>query len=306
MPFMLVYHFLSVINRGAWIFPVYLLEFPVSYIKKFQKRLFTSIKFCDTMKKSHNFRAGKEDVAMLRIAICDDDDNDLERVNSFISNYKKKNGTEIRTFVFKDGNDLLLSKEKYDMIFLDIEMKHTNGIEVAQKIRESDMNVPIVYVTSYPEYWKRAYKVHAFDYIEKPIQYNDIETVFRDFMTSADEVKERPIGIMTNDGLLVLDMNSIIYIWLESKRKVKIYTVYKDYVCKESLSEIMCKLDEDRFYRVDKNYIINLKFVTNYKIRLDGDESSDGVFLINDIWVPIAKKRRKEFYAKLSEQLRYF
>ena len=124
-------------------------------------------------------------------------------------------------------------------------------------------------------------------------------------MASADEVKERPIGIMTNDGLLVLDMNSIIYIWLESKRKVNIYTVYKDYVCKESLSEIMGKLDEDRFYRVDKNYIINLKFVTNYKIRLDGDESSDGVFLRDDIWVPIAKKRRKEFYAKLSEQLRY-
>lgn len=242
---------------------------------------------------------------MLKIAICDDDPNDLKIVNNYIGDYKKKNDIDIKTFVFENGDELLYSEEKYDMIFLDIEMNQMNGIDIAQKIRQSDMNVAIVYVTDYPSYWKRAYKVHAFDYVEKPIQYKDIETILCDFLVSTDEVKERPIGIMTSDGLLVLDMNSIIYFWLESKRTVNVYTVYKNYVCKESLNEIMSKLDTDRFYRVDKNYIINLKFVTSYKIRLDGDESSDGVFLRNDIWVPIAKKRRKEFYAKLSEQLRY-
>lgn len=246
----------------------------------------------------------KEVVVMLKIAICDDDKNDLERINSFIKQYKEDNNIEIRTFAFEDGNELLLSGQKYDIIFLDIEMEHTNGIAVAQKIRQSDMNVPIVYVTEYSINWKKAYKVHAFDFIEKPIQYKDVEAILRDFLISADEVKERPVGLMTSEGLIVLDMNSIVYFWLESKRAVNVYTVYKKYVCKESLSEIMSKLDEDRFYRVDKNYIINLKFVTNYKIRLDGDESSDGVFLHDDMWVPIAKKRRKDFYAKLSEQLR--
>lgn len=241
---------------------------------------------------------------MLRIAICDDDKNDLERINSYIVNYKEKNKIDVRTFLFKDGNELLWSKQKYDIIFLDIEMEHTNGIDVAQKIRQSDMNVPIVYVTDYPKHWRKAYKVHAFDFVEKPIQYKDVETILRDFLISADEVKERPVGLMTGEGLIVLDMNSIVYFWLESKRVVNVYTVYKKYVCKESLNEIMSKLDADRFYRVDKNYIINLKFVTNYKIRLDGDETNDGVFLHEDMWVPIAKKRRKDFYAKLSEQLR--
>ncbi len=246
---------------------------------------------------------------MLRIAICDDDEDAVERVNNYLKEYVKKvgekNGTGIKTFVFNDGNDLLLSQEKYDMIFLDIEMENTDGIEVAQKIRQSDMSVHIVYVTDYPKNWRRAYKVHAFDFIEKPIQYKDVETILQDFLISADEVKERPIGLMASEGLIVLDMNSIVYFWLQSKRIVEVHTMYKVYVCKESLSEIMSKLDTDRFYRVDKNYIINLKFVSNYKTRLNGDESSDGVFLYNDMWVPIDKKRRKEFFAKLSEQLRF-
>lgn len=242
---------------------------------------------------------------MLNIAICDDDKNDLERIKGYIKQYKGNNkDIDIRIFAFKDGNELLLSEQKYDIIFLDIEMEHSNGIAVGQKIRQSDMNVHIVYVTEYIINWRKAYKVHAFDFIEKPIQYKDIESILRDFLISADEVKERPVGLMTGEGLIVLDMNSIVYFWLESKRVVNVYTVYKKYTCKESLNEIMCKLDADRFYRVDKNYIINLKFVTNYKIRLDGDESNEGVFLHNDMWVPIANKRRKDFYAKLSEQLR--
>ena len=241
---------------------------------------------------------------MVRIAICDDDDMDRNKICDYVNNYKITNDVEMKLFLFNDGNDLLLSNEKFDIIFLDIEMKYTNGIEIAQKIRQSDMNVPIVYVTGYPDYWKRAYKVHAFDFLEKPFEYDDIESVLKDFLILGEEINERPIGILTVDGLTVLDMNSIVYIWHEAKRKVNIYTIYKRFVCKESLSEIMEKLDEDKFYRVDRNYIINLKFVTNYKIRLDDDENNDGVFLKNDIWVPIAKKKRKDFYTKLSEQLR--
>lgn len=96
---------------------------------------------------------------MLNIAICDDDKNDLERIKGYIKQYKDNNkDIDIRIFAFKDGNDLLVSEQKYDIIFLDIEMEHSNGIAVGQKIRQSDMNVHIVYVTEYTINWRKAYK----------------------------------------------------------------------------------------------------------------------------------------------------
>lgn len=234
---------------------------------------------------------------MLLIAICDDDDNDIKRVNNYINDYKSKNDIEIKTFVFKDGKDLLLSGEKYDMIFLDIEMEHTNGIDIAQKIRESDMNVPIVYVTGYPDYWKRAYKVHAFDFVEKPFKYEDIEVVMNDFITSCEDAIESPVSFTTGDGIVVLDMNSIIYFWMEAKRSIKIYTIYKTYTTKESLSDIMNKIDPNKFYRTNKNFIVNFKYVQS---TLD----NDGITMKDGAWIPIAQKKEKDFYKRLSEQLR--
>lgn len=44
------------------------------------------------------------------------------------------------------------------------------------------MNVPIVYITSYIDYWRRAYKVHAFDFITKPFKPEDLYKVMKDYL----------------------------------------------------------------------------------------------------------------------------
>lgn len=45
-------------------------------------------------------------------------------------------------------------------------MKSLDGIDTAIQIRNYDMNVPIVYITSFSKYWRSAYQVHAFGFIE--------------------------------------------------------------------------------------------------------------------------------------------
>ena len=79
---------------------------------------------------------------------------------------------------------MLVADEKFNIIFLDIEMQRSNGIEVALQIRRMDMNVPIVYITSYIDYWRRAYKVHAFDFIIKPFKSEELHKVMRDYLAA--------------------------------------------------------------------------------------------------------------------------
>lgn len=128
---------------------------------------------------------------MLHIAVCDDDIKTLDEVKQILTDYCRAKKLAAKVSAYCDGTDLLASEESFDIIFLDIEMQQSNGIEVAQKIRRMDMNVPIVYITSYIDYWRRAYKVHAFDFITKPFKPEELCEVMRDYLAALDDASER-------------------------------------------------------------------------------------------------------------------
>lgn len=54
--------------------------------------------------------------------------------------------------VYESGEEFLQAKERYDLLFLDIDMKGMDGIETARRIRLRDKKLKIVYVTAYSEY----------------------------------------------------------------------------------------------------------------------------------------------------------
>ena len=54
---------------------------------------------------------------------------------------------------------------------MDIEMPHLNGMEAAQKIRELDKEVVIVFITNMAQYAIKGYEVDALDFILKPLNY---------------------------------------------------------------------------------------------------------------------------------------
>ena len=234
---------------------------------------------------------------MLKIAICDDEEKERKKIESILNNFALKYDVDIKIISYSSGNNLLSDKKEFDLIFLDVEMDDINGIETAEKIRATDMNVPIVYITNYSDYWKRAYKVHAFDFISKPYEYEDIENVLRDFLVSLEEKNENKVSFTTDDGLTVFNTNSIIYFHLSAKRCVQIFTIYKNYITKESLNSVMERLDNKQFYRTSREYIVNLNYVETIL-------NNDGIVLKDNIWIPLALKKQSDFYKKLSEQLR--
>ena len=107
---------------------------------------------------------------MIRTAIVDDEERDLQIIEKAIDHYAESRSLNIQKVRFQDGEDLVTGySADYDVIFLDIEMQFLDGIRTAERIRAMDMDVTIIFITYNPQYAMQGYKVNAFDYMLKPV-----------------------------------------------------------------------------------------------------------------------------------------
>ena len=111
----------------------------------------------------------------LRTAIVEDRKPDAERLEQLLK--KAFENENISCSCFASGDEFLRAdwREGYQVVFLDICMEGTNGIETARRLRAADPDLLIVFVTSSPEYVWDAFPVHPFDYLLKPYKEEKFE-----------------------------------------------------------------------------------------------------------------------------------
>lgn len=176
----------------------------------------------------------------------------------------------------EDGEAVLSLAEKLkpNVIFLDVEMPEMNGIECAKKIIDINPKTIIIFATAHDEYMIDAFQLYAFDYLVKPFK---MERVFQ----TLDRIKalnsfrdEEPIHkmirheeglekilIKNKEGISFIDTDEIIIIQREDRSTV-IYTTDSSHVTSEGLSELEARLDQRKFMRTHKSYIINLSMIS--------------------------------------------
>ena len=109
---------------------------------------------------------------MIRVAVVEDDAEVQGVLQEYIRRYTRQYGTEFEVSVFADGMDILDNyRAVYDIIFLDVEMKHLDGMTTAERIRQMDADVILIFITNMAQYAIRGYSVGALDYVLKPVPY---------------------------------------------------------------------------------------------------------------------------------------
>ena len=91
-----------------------------------------------------------------------------------------------------------------DVAFLDVEMPHMNGIELAKKLKEIDPTIRIVFVTAYEQYALEAIGVRAVGYLLKPYTRADIEKELKNAYYTTQKVPQEEIRIRTMPDLLLM------------------------------------------------------------------------------------------------------
>ena len=104
---------------------------------------------------------------MLKIGICDDEQDVLNMMQESLTDFGKSNHIDIHLQLFSTGESLLKSADEYDLIFLDIEMPGIDGIQAAKEIRRTNHHSRIVYISSHAECVMQSFAVHPFDFILK-------------------------------------------------------------------------------------------------------------------------------------------
>lgn len=111
---------------------------------------------------------------MLKIAICDDNIEELSHVVSLICEYQslQRDKNSITFTAFQNASDLISAMESgqaYDLLLLDILMPFMTGMEAAKEIRQFNQDVKIIFMTSTPEFAVESYAVNAYFYALKPV-----------------------------------------------------------------------------------------------------------------------------------------
>lgn len=193
----------------------------------------------------------------MRIAICDDERTYIEKIKNDI-NSLKTHENEFEFSEFESGEAFIseFSKDKYDLIILDIEMKDLNGLQTAEFLRQIDKNVILIFMTSYDKFVYQGYEVNAFRYILKkqpePIYLKQLSDTIQEYYRNKKYIK-----VVDNDiekELLTVD---ILYIEVYS-HQIVIHTFNKEYYQKGKLSDYEKMLEACLFVRSDKSVLINI------------------------------------------------
>ncbi len=87
---------------------------------------------------------------MLRIAICDDSQLWLQKIETLTRGYLKKINVKYRLDLYQSGEKLLKSiTSPYDIALLDVDLHSTNGIEVASQLRATNPQIVLIFVSEY-------------------------------------------------------------------------------------------------------------------------------------------------------------
>jgi len=228
----------------------------------------------------------------MRIAICDDMPVIGYQTEELLLEY---NDELFDIDVFQDPERLLdfIEINHYDVFFLDIEMPEMTGLELAQEIRKSGNQSPIVFLTSHTKYMQDVFKLHTFDYLVKPVER---EAMFEHLDRLMDYVnyEEHRFNFAFNKSTHSL-LYSEIFHFEKTRRAVQIHTAKDVFESIMTTDELLKKLDES-FVQVHNSFIINARHFKKF--------SGNLVILANDKEIPVSRKFSKVAREKIMMRLR--
>lgn len=234
----------------------------------------------------------------MKLVICDDDLKISQRIEELLLSYDPK---LFDIDVFNDPKRFLKTLEsspekKYDFYFLDIEMPHLTGIDLADAVRKVDAFAPIIFLTSYEQYMPDVFRLQTFDYLLKPPTKEKIYPVL-DRIVLYLTLNEKKFNFEFNRNSYSVPFNEIVF-FEKDKRKVLIETIHGEYMVTMTTSELLASLQDD-FVQIHASYIVNCRYIKKIN-----SQSVALNFQGTERELPISRRFQQEARLKIVRQMR--
>ncbi len=198
----------------------------------------------------------------MRIAVCDDDELCLKDECALITETASEMGIDCEAECFTDPAELISVKEKYEIIFLDVEMKSMSGIEAAEMIHKQNSGALIFFVTNHEGYMDEALNKHAFRFWIKPINKQRLVYGIESALVELRNA-DKYLQVMIEGKLARVPVGEIIYAYAENK-STRLVTKSGIVAVKEPFKNVVMRLPAEFFCRSHASYCINMNYVVRY------------------------------------------
>ena len=202
----------------------------------------------------------------MNLALVDDNRAERDGLRDILRAYGAANRLELGIDVFPSAEALLADYRpfRYTVIFLDIYMDGMSGVEAARRIRALDDDVLLVFLTTSGEHMPEAFRVHAYDYIQKPADAGRLYRALDDILKrhTTDSVKLTFTSGRTEVGLPYEEIAAVCsaghYLEITDRKGA----VYKARMTFSSAREL---LDRDgRFLQILRGILVNMDCIQDF------------------------------------------
>lgn len=216
---------------------------------------------------------------MLNAIIIEDEKPALQSLIEALSHVSAEVQVKAVLSSVTESIDYLSSSPEIDIIFSDVQLPDGLSFEI---FRATEIKTPVIFITGYDEFMINAFSFNGIDYLLKPIDKRELEKALvkyqmleKHFAGHNDTIKNlskyfaasQKNRMVVRKGLehIALKMDDIILFYTENKLVFVIDRSGRKYITDKTLSELDISLDNTRFFRANRQYIVNLNFIKGFK-----------------------------------------
>lgn len=231
----------------------------------------------------------------MTIAVVDDIEQDSAQISTMVHSILQKLRVSCQISEYKDGihflKDIRNGKE-YDLLLLDVLMNEISGLELARKLRDRGINIPVVFISSNREMAMYGYEVSAVRYLAKPLEEERMKEALIYCLKLMKEKKE--ILLPTVQGQYRTSLSDIQYVEAFN-RGTKFQLNHEMVESRLKFAEVENILPKPVFLMCHRSFIVNLakvQSIRNFEFSMK-----------NGSVVPIGKMRYPEVYRSFVEYI---
>ena len=222
----------------------------------------------------------------MKIAVVDDNPKDGGRIKQYIERYALEQDQKFQVFLYASGLDFLDDMERnFDVVFMDIEMPHLDGIETARKMRERDDTTILIFITNLAQYAIHGYEVNAIEFMVKPVGYYNFSDEMKKALRFVKRNEEKVMLFKNSDTVAKIPVSQILYLEKE-KNYIIFHTERGEFRERGSMAEMEEKLAGAGFSKCIAGCLVNLRHV----LKMEKD-----LVWVGNTSLPVSRAQRKEF-----------
>lgn len=231
---------------------------------------------------------------MISVAIVEDEQRCAQTLQQHLDRYAAENGIVFAVNTFQNAFSFLNdTRTSYDIVFMDIEMPHENGLDAAAEMRRLNSESVLIFVTNMAQYAIRGYEVDAMDFLLKPVPYEVFSYKIKKALTLAEKHRSNEIQLKLKSGLVRISVSDILYVQSEQHR-IFYHTTAGIQETWGTLQQAEDNLKAFGFARCSASCLVNLRCVSSV---------TDSAVCVHGELLPMSRGKKKPFLQELAQYL---